>query len=114
METKPISFIQNRYPYETTGINFHLFTPHFIQTPMCAELNLGPDWFKNAIFPKPEGWSKTAMKSLDQNRINADIAGFPMHEVICAMQRNWGEFYFRLNEWDLKEELKWLFSKNCF
>ena len=58
---------------------------------MCAELNLGPDWFKNAIFPKAEGWAKSAMKSLDQNRINADIAGYPMHEIICAMQRNWGE-----------------------
>ena len=67
---------------------------------MCAELNLGPDWFKNAIFPKPDDWAKSAMKSLDQNRINADIAGYPMHEIICAMQRNWGEsspFYRQAN-----------------
>ena len=49
------------------------------------------------------------MKSLDQNRINADIAGYPMHEIICAMQRNWGElellfyknrnFLFSLSFW---------------
>ena len=58
---------------------------------MCAELNLGPDWFKNSIFPKPEAWARTAMKSLDQNRINADVGGYPMHEILCAIQRNWGE-----------------------
>lgn len=81
--------LRHRYPYETTGINFHLFTPHFIQTAMCAELNLGPDWFKNSIFPKPDQWAKSAMKSLDQNRINADIGGYPLHEVLCAVQRNW-------------------------
>ena len=30
------------------------------------------------------------MKSLNQNRINADVGGYPMHEILCAVQRNLG------------------------
>ena len=46
-----------------------------------TKLLIGPDWFKNSIFPKPEAWAKTAMKSLDENRINADVDGYPMLRI---------------------------------
>jgi short-subunit dehydrogenase len=80
--------LRNRYPHKTTGINFHLFTPHFIQTGMTSDLELGPDWFKNGIFPPDVVWVKSAMRTLNQKIINEDFAGTWMHESLCAMQRN--------------------------
>ena len=45
---------------------------------------------RDFLFPTTDNWASFAMKSLDQERINADVAGMPMHEILCALTKNMG------------------------
>ena len=58
---------------------------------MTADLWLGPDWFKNMVFPTAEVWASTALNTIDQNRINSTFGGTWFHEALCSTQNNLGK-----------------------
>ena len=75
--------LQKQFPLEKSGVKFHAFHPHFIQTEMTRELITTKN---ELLFPTAQTWIASAFRTIRSER--GESSGFIGHEILVWLQRN--------------------------
>ena len=72
---------QNQFPLEKSGVKFHAFHPHFIQTKMTRELITTKN---ELLFPTTVSWINSAFRTIRSK--SGESSGYLTHEGLVWIQ----------------------------